>query len=197
MRLIGRHICLVAGLALCGMSAHAQERDVVHLHARFLDTPTQWCPADKGVPIVETMDGPDVKGFIPRERNHFVRIRRGTSGLNDDEQTKDDAFYKTQSPASSGRFHAKANICFSLYGSDGSGEWEVRDGSKIISKGVFQTGDIQRTNMKRWRSPVPYFEYNRVHYFELDDEVIFFAASSVETKRTTEAFASPAKGITP
>lgn len=58
--------------------AAAQGTSEVLLDAKYLAAPTDWCPADAGVPMTVTLDGPD----IIKRPNQFpttVRERRGSS----------------------------------------------------------------------------------------------------------------------
>ncbi|MEF3046038.1 hypothetical protein [Pseudotabrizicola sp. L79] len=68
-----------AALMACLMpagAAMAQEAEAVVLDVSYLAAPTDWCPADAGVPMIVAMNGPDIiKG--PSETPRKVRERRG------------------------------------------------------------------------------------------------------------------------
>jgi hypothetical protein len=64
---------LVMSLLTAG-SAAAQETNEVFLDATYLGAPTDWCPADAGVPV----DGPNIVE-VSSERPKTLRVRRGTS----------------------------------------------------------------------------------------------------------------------
>ena len=185
-----------AAVIICALAAgavQAEDADVVVLHTRFLAEPTEWCPADKGVPAIETMDGPNVEGFLKPGRNSEVRVRRGAAVGTVEEDTSYEALQRTQSPAVSGRFYARTQTCVSFYGSDGSGTWEIRDGDTVLAESDFDARDIRTAEMSRFRSPIPHFAYNRAYFFETDDGIVFFGPSFVEVQSATEAFVSPAE----
>ena len=64
--------------ALVGSAALADEANVVRLHAAHLDAPTEWCAADSGVPVIMSIDGPELFVSVPlAEQPSAVKVRRG------------------------------------------------------------------------------------------------------------------------
>jgi hypothetical protein len=63
-------------LIVVGGSVAAQEANELFLDATYLGAPTDWCPADAGVPVVIKMDGPDIIA-TPEDWPRTVRVRRG------------------------------------------------------------------------------------------------------------------------
>jgi hypothetical protein len=57
-------------------SAAAQEASEVSLDATYLAAPTDWCPANAGVPMAVKMDGPDIING-PKEFPRRVRVNKG------------------------------------------------------------------------------------------------------------------------
>ena len=62
---------LLAGSLACA--------DPVTVRERFLDAPTEWCPADRGIPVVVEMRGLVVHEPAPPEaQRNWIGVRRGS-----------------------------------------------------------------------------------------------------------------------
>ena len=120
---------VLSGVSIAAATASAQEAGTVHLDVAFLAAPTGWCPADKGLPMTASMDGPDVirgPGDFPRG----VTVRRGSEvtyvdGENTNSFAKDEDFAGPNAEVI-GRFSAEFQSCFSAFGDNrASGSWTL------------------------------------------------------------------------
>lgn len=184
MTRIGAYTFLVAGLALFGTSATAE--NVVKLHASYLDAPTPWCSADEGVPIAITMDGPDVGGTLASK--FYVTQLRGTERRQVEIPPPEG--YSEPTSAYTGRFGARMEICDNFWKSNPADvEWQVVDGAEVLDSGTYEsTYGISRA--------VPLFRqgYGTDDFvLRLPDKRRLIAKGPIATKGTIEAFASPVK----
>ncbi len=195
--------------------AVASDSDTVFMHQRFLDSPTEWCAKDEGVPVVLTSDGPDVfRGEFARDVTPRVRVRRGNGAaevvdvapieadeirsrrgthlrvLNTNNYSAIDA--RTENLVRFGRLRFEITACQSLWADTyGNGTWEVVDEEGAI----LMFGEIDRPliypdqNQFLWRGSFP--KGLRV------DGATLVVKNSPNFKRTTEAFASPEEGDQP
>ena len=180
--------------ALAAGSAAAQEVNEVFLDASYLGAPTEWCPADKGVPLVVKMDGPDiVEG--PKNFPKTVKERKGTSvRIVDGERTasfmRPDDFAAADAPVI-GRFFAEFQTCHSVWRSGRlAGSWRLTgtDGSDMGS-GVFDDDYAGSLYLPFFRSVSGSSE---AHYATFGD-LRLFTAGTPETKITEMFLAKPGK----
>lgn len=136
MRIAARLCCAFAVLPVSGFAA-AQATDMVRLDATYLNAPTDWCAADMGVPLVITMDGPNVVA-PPDAFPVTVRERRGTqsSGIVFSGQSTNSLRKKPDLSKAEviGRFSAEVQGCHSLWTTFRvSGTWQLTrpDGAKL------------------------------------------------------------------
>ncbi len=125
------------------VSAHpaaAQADNTVNLDATYLGAPTDWCPSNAGVPLVVTMDGPDIvegpKGWPKR-----VKVTKGGQVSNTISGENTTGFIQPedyQGPFAKvvGRFSAEFRVCHSAWSAlrlTGSWRLSSRDGGQALS----------------------------------------------------------------
>ena len=129
----------VLGMA-CAGPAVAKDAGGVLLDVTYLAAPTDWCPADAGVPMTVKMDGPDIiRG--PSEVPRKVLERRGGSLSITHTAENTASFNRTdtfEGPNAEviGRFSAEFQACFSaIEASLATGAWSVTgpDGREIAT----------------------------------------------------------------
>lgn len=195
--------------ALVAGPAVADAANVVRLHAAYLDAPTDWCAADAGVPIVMTIDGPDLFVGVPlSEQPTAVKVRRGGSDVQRVEVGRTDPTelitrYGTEGVHSStsttsvnvtpasvtpvGRFMAEVQVCQSLWPRERDEmAWRVvaADG-RVAAEGRTSVRVDQFAVFDTFR-PYP-------QALKLSDET-FVVMAEPEFQRTTEAFVALESG---
>lgn len=126
----------IAPLVAIGGSTWAQESDEVFLHATYLGAPTGWCPADQGVPVVVTMDGPDIVES-PESWPVTVRENRGSqkTRVTTEEWTSSLRRHRNVDDAEViGRFSAEFRACQDPWNRPlATGRWRLSadDGSEL------------------------------------------------------------------
>ena len=136
MAIVASKIAPVAFLLAAG-SALADGDNDVFLDATYLAAPTEWCPAEEGVPVVVQMDGPDViEG--PAEWPRKIRVRRGGAAVEVDAIGED---IEANAPVI-GRFSANFRGCQTPWTVPRvSGVWKLMNESgSVIETGEFTSG---------------------------------------------------------
>lgn len=147
---------VLAFLHGAGMAA-AQQGNEAFLDATFLAAPTDWCPADTGIPMVVKMDGPNIiegPQTLPRQ----VRERRGASvrtihSLDTASFNNPEDFIGPNAKVV-GRFSAEYRTCFSPWTiPTATGSWQLsgNDGSDMEA-GVLEDEVITDFNFPFFRS---------------------------------------------
>jgi hypothetical protein len=186
---------ILSGVPIAAAAASAQDAGTVHLDVAFLAAPTEWCPADKGLPMTASMDGPDIirgPGDFPRG----VTVRRGSEvtyvdGENTISFARDEDFVGPNAEVI-GRFSAEFQACFSAFGDNrASGGWAVEGLDGVVA----ETGTFEDEYLFLSLS-VPFFQpvagSPKAHYAKFGDFRLFTAARPVaETKQIF--LAEPAK----
>lgn len=176
-------------LIAVGSSAAAQENNEIFLDATYLSAPTDWCPADAGVPVVIKMDGPDIFA-TPEDWPRTVRVRRGgeVSTVASEEYTisleRDRDEFHTRVI---GRFSAEFRACQDPWSTPRvKGHWRLRanDGSEL------DTGDLDDARLGRFN--LPFFRSAgarlNIYYAKIGDHVFFTAGlPNVTTSQTFAA----------
>lgn len=120
-------------LIAVGGSVAAQEANEVFLDATYLGAPTDWCPADAGVPMVIKMDGPDII-TTPEDWPRTMRVRRGGRiGITFREETNP-WLRDTFDTEVVGRFSAEFRACQDPWSTPRvEGRWRLKasDGSEL------------------------------------------------------------------
>lgn len=129
-------------MIFCG-PAFAQDTSAVLLNVTFLPAPTDWCPADAGVPMAVTMDGPDIiQG--PEDLPRTVKVRRGSdvtfvNGENINSFNRAEDFIGPSADVI-GRFSAEFQSCFSAFGDNrANGKWTL----KSLDGAIADSGPIE------------------------------------------------------
>ncbi|MFM7335973.1 MAG: hypothetical protein ACKO1H_16475 [Tabrizicola sp.] len=188
---------VLSGVSITGAAASAEDAATVHLDVAYLAAPTDWCPADKSVPMTVTMNGPDIiRG--PEDFPRGVTVRRGSEvtyvdGEHTNSFARDEDFVGPNAEVI-GRFSAEFQSCFSAFGGNSSsGTWTLLglDGV-ILESGVFEDGYLSSP------SSVPFFRAvtgagsSKAYYAKFGEARLFTATRPVaETKQTF--LAEPAK----
>ena len=162
---------LLMSLLIAG-PAFAQEANEVFLDATYLGAPTEWCPADKGVPLVVTMDGPNVVE-VSEVRPKRMRVRRGSSR---EELAFGSKKFDEAAPVI-GRLSAEFRACQSPWKENRwDGHWRVTasDGLEIDS-GILEE---YREYFRYFPSVKSVYENQKIYsseirYLDLGDRVIF------------------------
>ena len=127
------------GLCLAGGAAMAQQVNQVSLEASYLGAPTDWCPADAGVPLIINMVGPDV---IKAPDGWPVQVRERRAGqlggvVASEETTASLQRRRTATDAEViGRFSASFRACQTPWTTPRPvGTWQVtaNDGSELAA----------------------------------------------------------------
>ena len=188
-------LALFSALLITTKAAAAQDTGTVRLEVAYLADPTEWCPADKGVPMTVTMNGPDIiRG--PEDFPRGVKIRRGSEvsfvdGENTHSFSRDEDFVGPNAEVI-GRFSAEFQSCFSAFGNNhASGSWTLVGLDGVES----ETGTIEDEYLSFSLSG-PFFRpvtgSPEVYYAKFGDFRLFTAARPVA--ETTQTFlAEPAK----
>ena len=176
-------------LIAVGGSVAAQEANEVFLDATYLGAPTEWCPADAGVPVVIKMDGPDIFA-TPEDWPRTVRVRRGgqVSSVSSEEhiisfeRDRDDFHTRVI-----GRFSAEFRGCQNLSGTPRvEGRWRLKanDGSEL------DAGDLDEAWLGHFS--LPFFESAgaglSIYYAKIGDRAFFTASRPNVT--TSQTFAA-------
>lgn len=187
-------LLLLASVFAAG-SAAAQETNQVFLDATYLGAPTDWCPADAGVPLVVKMNGPDViEG--PKAWPRTVKVNRGgnlqivhtgenTASFNHPEE------FGGANAEVIGRFSSEFRTCHSAWhGARLTGTWKLTapDGGELES-GRFEDENSASLHLPFFRSVSG---PSRAHFARLGDRQ-FFTADWPETKITQTFAAEPDK----
>ncbi|MFZ1726037.1 MAG: hypothetical protein WBO29_09205 [Albidovulum sp.] len=173
----------------------AQEANKVMLDATYLGAPTDWCPADAGVPMVMNMDGPDIiEG--PKGWPKTVKVNRGGdlqivhTGENTASFNRRDDFAGPNATVI-GRFSAEFQTCYSPWSTPRfTGRWRLTasDGANIGS-GEFE--DARYGGMY-----LPLFRHvsgpANAQYAKFGDRMLF-TATRPETMITQTFAAEPDK----
>lgn len=189
---------------LAAGSATAQPANEVSLHAAFLSAPTEWCPAEKGVPVLLSADGPEVHASANFQQSAIVRIRRGGVGTEEVEVSPLEIdelrsgrgvervsttrlYPRVEEAEPLGRLSATFRICETFWSKEiTSGVWTITapDGT------VVRSGETSRKYM--WGAEHPLL--NLLGRFpkaaQLGDETILILAEPLIHK-TTETIGSP------
>jgi hypothetical protein len=174
----------VAALSLASGAATAQEAREVLLDATYLAAPTDWCPADAGVPMVLEMDGPDIiQG--PNTFPKTVRERRGgnISIIHTEENTA--SFNNPEDIGGPnaeviGRFAAEFQTCFSPWKTPTlTGSWRLigKDGADM-DQGSFENEYLGSMNSLFFRSVAG---SSKAHYAQFGDRLLFTADQPAPT----------------
>jgi hypothetical protein len=180
----------VSATVLAAHGAFAEGRSEMSLDVSYLAAPTDWCPADAGVPMKVAMDGPDIirgPGDFPRK----VKVRRGSEvtifdGENINSYIRADDFDGPNAEVI-GRFSAEFQSCFSAFnGSRANGTWTLLD----LNGGIAESGAIEDEYLS-WPLSVPFFRAvapggsSNAHYARFGDHRLFAAARpEAETKQS-------------
>lgn len=186
----GRVIALMLGLSITGAMAVAQDASTVQLDVAFLAAPTDWCPADKGVPMTVSMDGPDIiRG--PQDFPRGVKVRRGSEvtfvdGENTNSFVRAEDFVGPNTEVI-GRFSAEFQSCFSAFGGNrASGTWTLLglDGA-IVETGAIEDESMSLPSSALFFRPVAVGGSSKAYYAKFGEDRLFTAARPVaETKQT-------------
>jgi len=148
-------IVIVMPLSAIGVAASAQESNEVVLDATYLGAPTDWCPADAGVPLVIKMDGPDIVK-TPQDWPVTVRERRrGQSSSIVFSELNTSSLQRPRGDIDSeviGRFSAEFQVCQDPWNTPrATGRWRLTadDGSQL-------DGGSFEENRRAFSSP-PFF----------------------------------------
>lgn len=176
---------------LAAGSAVAQEPNQVFLDATYLGAPTDWCPADAGVPLVVKMDGPDiVEG--PKAWPRTVKVNRGGNvqivhtGENTASFNRPEDFGGPNAKVI-GRFSAEFRTCHSAWPSHRvTGDWRqtATDGA-VMETGTFEDVSFGNIYLPFFR---PVSGPSKAQYAKFDD-LRLFTAGKPETK-ITQTFAA-------
>lgn len=184
----GRVIALMLGLSITGAMAVAQDASTVQLDVAFLAAPTDWCPADKGVPMTVSMDGPDIiRG--PQDFPRGVTVRRGSEvtfvdGENTNSFIRAEDFVGPNAEVI-GRFSAEFQSCFSAFGDNrASGAWKLVGLDGVVSEtGTFEDEYLSFSLSGPFFRPVS--GSPKAYYAKFGEDRLFTAARPVaETKQT-------------
>lgn len=187
----------LSGVSIMGAPASAEDAATVRLDVAYLAAPTDWCPADKGVPMTVTMNGPDIiRG--PEDFPRGVTVRRGNEVTYvDGEHTisfaRDEDFVGPNAEVI-GRFSAEFQSCFSAFGGNSaSGTWALLgDDGAILDSGSFEDEFLSVPLDVPIFRPVTGAGSSKAYYAEFGGLRLFTAARPVaETKQTF--LAEPAK----
>jgi hypothetical protein len=185
----------LSGMSVAAATASAQDVGTVHLDVAFLAAPTDWCPADKGLPMTASMGGPDIirgPGDFPRG----VTVRRGSDvtyldGENTNSFAREDDFVGPKAEVI-GRFAAEFQSCFSVFGDNrASGTWTlIGSDGEVSETGTFEDKLLSFSLGRPFFQPVA--GSPKAYYAKFGDHQLFTAARPVaETKQTF--LAEPAK----
>lgn len=184
----------VVGMA-CAFPAVSKAGERLALDVSYLAAPTDWCAADAGVPMLVTMDGPDIiRG--PEDFPREVKVRRGSEltvvdGENIIAFNRADEF-AGQNTEVIGRFSAEFQSCLSAFGDNiASGTWTLKDGDGVI----VDSGMIEDQHLAIPMS-APFFRPvsgpTPTYYAEFGGRLLFTAVRpEAETQQTF--LAKPAK----
>jgi hypothetical protein len=176
-------------LIAVGGSVAAQEANEVFLDATYLGAPTDWCPADAGVPLVIKMDGPDII-TTPKDWPRTVRVRRGGKTsvvVGSEEYTRSLQRRRDFDTEVIGRFSAEYRVCQDPWSTPRvEGRWRLKasDGSEL------DAGDLDDA----WfgLSSLPFFRrvstFSDGYFAKIGDRVFFTADSPNVT--TSQTFAA-------
>jgi hypothetical protein len=168
---------LLASLLAAG-PADAQEASDVFLDATYLAAPTDWCPANAGVPMVVKMDGPDIiKG--PKQFPRRVTVNKGGSvsevftGADTGSLNNSDDLAGPNAEVI-GRFSAKFQGCVSAWDTTHiTGTWQLSgsDGSDKES-GSFENERIYGFDLPLFRNVSG---PSKARYAQFGDRLLFTA----------------------
>lgn len=173
---------VVASLFAAGCAV-GQEASEMFLDATYLAAPTDWCPANAGVPMVVKMDGPDIiqgPSTFPRK----VVERRGSSvrvitGENTGSFNRPEDFAGPNAEVI-GRFSAEFQTCFDPWSTPlATGTWRLSgiDGSDM------ESGSFENESLFPIYSP--FFSSvagsSIAHYAQFGDRLLFTAGQPVPT----------------
>ncbi len=188
----------------------ASESDTIHVHAEFLSAQTEWCPASECVPVVVTVDGPDffvgkrdeesARIIVRRGANAAERVDVGRVGVGDvrvgtggTTRSFQRLYPREDELVLAGRLQLSLTACQGFVTTPiGNGTWTVTAPNgepahmgRIDNKYVTSGGHPLFTLSGR---------YPKVIRLGSNQFVVM---TRPEITRTTEAFASPAKGDNP
>ena len=175
-------------LIAVGGPVAAQEANEVFLDATYLGAPTDWCPADAGVPVVIKMDGPDIIP-TPDDWPRMVRVRRGGrisyAGSEENTHSLQRRLFDTEVI---GRFSAEFRVCQDPWNTPRvEGHWRLRasDGSEL------DAGDLVGGPWPGYFT-LPFFHpvdaFSDVYYAKIGDRAFFTASRPNVT--TSQTFAA-------
>lgn len=166
----------------------------MQLDATYLAAPTEWCPANAGVPMIVKIDGPDIiRGTESVSRK--IKVRRGSEVYFTDSGENTASMNRTKDVNAAylevvGRFSSEFRTCFSAFGgSRGTGSWNVIGPDGVI----VETGSFEDKNLSLWAGgaffgpvagPVP-------TYYAKIGERLLFTAGRPEAKINQTFLAEP------
>jgi hypothetical protein len=185
----------VLAFLVAGSSASAQEANRVFLEATYLGAPTDWCPADAGVPLVVKMDGPDIiQG--PKAWPRTVKVYKGgeisefVTGEHTDSFKRPEDF-EDSSAKVIGRFSAEFRTCHSAWASPRpTGSWRLTapDGRQL-SSGMFEEYLFSYLYPPFFR---PVGGASKANFADFGDQ-LFFTEGPLKTNITQTFAATPDK----
>ena len=174
---------------IVGGPVAAKEANEITLAATYLGAPTNWCPANAGVPVVIKMDGPDIFA-TPEDWPRTVRVRRGgkVSTVSSEEYTtslkRDRDAFDTRVI---GRFTAEFRACQDPWTTPRvEGRWLLKasDGSEL------DAGDLHDARLGPFS--LPFFRSagrgQDIYYAKFGDCTFFTA--SLPNVTTSQTFAA-------
>lgn len=186
---------LMSSLFIADSSA-AQEANRVFLDVIYLGTPTDWCPADAGVPAIVKMDGPNIIEE-PKALLKSIKVNKGgktTITYTSDQLVSLGIPQDVVDPNSRviGRFSAEFQTCNGIWNQlHFTGAWSLT----AINGSVLTSGTFEDRLNSSFEFP-PFFEiidgYSEARYAKLSDQLLF-ALGPVETKITQTFAAEPDK----
>ena len=120
-------------MSLLAMPVSAQEANEIIYRATYLGAPTEWCPTGDGVPVILSIDGPDIFE-VSTEKANWVRERRGGEGRVERAFVgkKFDEGAKTI-----GRLGGEFRACQNPWRSRWKGAWHVTGSTGEIASGTY------------------------------------------------------------
>jgi hypothetical protein len=188
------NVAVIAAM-IPGAPAVAQDSGEMLLDVIFLAAPTDWCPADAGVPMTVAMNGPDIiQG--PEDFPRKVMVRRGGDVTMVDGENiisfKRAEDFAGQNAEVIGRFSAEFRSCVGAFGDTrANGTWTLKD----LNGAIAEAGLIDDQFLS-FPLSAPFFHpvtgTPEAYYAKFSDFRLFTAARPVaKTKQTF--LAEPAK----
>ncbi|MEM9707278.1 MAG: hypothetical protein AAF871_00680 [Pseudomonadota bacterium] len=130
------HAILCAGLLAAPLPALADGNTMIVV-ATYLTGETEWCPAERGIPVRLSVDGPDVRVIdkVKLGTGRYVERRGVERTVLQRDPRKAPGAEEIVANSPIGRFIGEFEICDSLFRSRGSATWSVkRDGSTLAGE---------------------------------------------------------------